>query len=364
MRDLLRLYKKFNKFCCEEFSEDVESWLGVSELELSKETIEKIYNTFHKESFIQFCTNVRDLLYAKNPFEFITSNATEIWDFWCYLSFLVSEGLAEIKNRRIVADEALKEKFIPRYSEKEILYKLYRKFGKVDLTLPTTQLVKKDFKLKPKLDQLPISIESAVSLIAAIFKYYPLPHGFLFVGDDDFISVISSAIEPKFLPMVADLDEDVLQVAKEKNEKILTFRTNFEKKKSIGKKILGFCTNPPYTEKGVKTFLTFGMLNFGKLGGRVFLQLGDEAIGRKLLLLQEFFVKNNLEVTEIARGKIRYPFMMIHEESRIVFKRLLKFFDEEAIKKNYMLGADLYVLTYIPWQVKHIKTKSKLYSYI
>ena len=369
MKELIRLYKKFNRYYADNFSKDVRSWLGVSELSLSSKKIKRIYRTFYRDTFVEFSQFVRDLIYSKTPFDFIKETNKESWDLWYYLSFLKSQDLVSIKNGKVIADKSLKEKFIPRYSSKEILAKLRKKFGRFDPIFPTLTLIKRisnqQFTFKPKLDQLPISIESAVNLIETIFRYYPFPNGFLFVGDDDFISLLSMIIEPRFSPIVSDLDEDILSVINRINQKIKTVKRDFTKRKKVKGKILGFCTNPPYTEDGVKSFVKFGLIHFTALGGRGFLEFGNESIGRRLLFLQQFFTRNNLEVTEIIKGKINYPFMLMHPEDEIVYKKLAKLFDKKTIKNNYMLGADIYVLTYIPWHVKRIELKGKkIYSYI
>ena len=368
MKELIRLYKKFNRYYGENFSEDVKSWLGVSELKLSNRIIKKVYRTFYRHTFIEFCKYVRDLVYSKNPFNFIKETNKENWDLWYYLSFLKSEGLIKIKNNQVVPEESLKQKFVRRYSEREVLIKL-KKIGKIDEKQPTFKLIKKlskhKFRFKPKLDQLPISIESAANLIATIFKYYPLYDNFLFVGDDDFISLLIIAVEPKFSPVVSDLDEEILKTIQDIDERIKTVKRDFSKRRKIEGKFLGFCTNPPYTEDGIETFVKFGMMHFDELGGRIFLEFGNESIGRRLLFLQQFFTKNNLEITEVIKGKINYPFMVMHPEDKIIYDKLSRFFDKEKIKNNYMLGADIYVLTYIPWCVKRIKLKGKkIYSYI
>jgi predicted methyltransferase len=133
----------------------------------------------------------------------------------------------------------------------------------------------------------------------------------------------------------------------------------------LDKEILGFCTNPPYNEEGIKTFLRYGLLHFDSLGGRVFLEFGDEAIGRKLLLLQRFFTRNNLEITDIVKGVINYPFMLMHPEDHIIREKLMNFFSKELIESGYMIGADIYVLTYIPWKVGRISIKGlKIYTYL
>jgi len=367
--DLVRLYEEFTKFHEDNFSKDVKSWLGVSELELSDEYIRKIYNMFYRHTFIEFYNNVRDIIYLENPFDFIRETNKESWDLWYYISFMTSEDLISIKGNRVEADPKLKSVLTPRYSENDVLRRLRRRVEIDDLYRPTYSLIRKlvkgEVEFKPYLDQMPISIESAITLISTIFKYYPFYDGFLFLGDDDFISILIKIVEPRFKPIVADLDERILGIIKSIDETVEVVRRDFRRRRKVDKEILGFCTNPPYNEKGIKTFLRYGLLHFNDLGGRVFLEFGDEAIGRRQLFLQRFFTRNNLEITEVVKGKINYPFILMHPEDYIVYKMLMNFFDKELIESSYMIGADIYVLTYIPWKVHRIDIKGmEIYTYL
>jgi len=367
--NLLRLYEEFIEYHSECFTRDVRSWLGVSELDLSDEDVRIIYNTFYKHTFVEFYTFVRDIIYSDNPLDFIKDTNKEAWDLWCYISFLSSKDLINFRDGKFEVCDDLKNILIPRYSEDEILHRIKAKIELNSLNEPTVKVLKRlagiEFDYKPQFDQMPISIESAICLISTIFKYYPFYDKFLFLGDDDFISILITLVEPKFKPIVADLDERILNIVKSINEGIEAFKRDFTKRRRINREVLGFCTNPPYNELGIKTFLRYGLMHFGELGGRVFLEFGDEAIGRKLLILQRFITRNNLEITDIIKGRINYPFMLIHPENNIIYRRLLKYFTEDMLKSNYMLGADIYVLTYIPWSIKPIRIKdAKIYSYI
>ena len=326
-------------------------------------------NIFYRHTFIEFYNNVRDIIYLRNPFNFIKETNKESWDLWYYISFLATNDLISIKENRIKADEELENILVPRYSEEYVLKKIVEKVEIDDLHRPTSSLIEKlaeeRFEFKPYLDQLPISIESAVTLISTIFRYYPFYDKFLFLGDDDFISILIKIVEPRFKPIVIDLDERILEIIKSIDEDIEVARRDFRKKKKLDKEILGFCTNPPYNEKGIKTFLRYGLLNLDSLGGRIFLEFGDEAIGRKQLLLQKFFTRNNLEITDLVKGKINYPFMLMHPEDHVIHEMLMKFFDKELIESSYMIGADIYVLTYIPWKVRSLGVRgSKIYTYL
>jgi hypothetical protein len=367
--DLVKLYEEFIEFHEDNFSEDVRSWLGVSELEISEEDIRRLFKMFYRNTFIEFCNYVRDIIYLKNPFDFIKETNKESWDLWYYISYLASRDLISIKNGKIYAAEELKSNLAPRYSRDEILRRLMSKVEIDDLHRPTSDLIKRLVKggieFKPHLDQMPISIESAITLISTIFRYYPFYDRFLFLGDDDFISVLIRLIEPSFKPIVVDLDERILNIIKDVDGDIEVAKRDFRREKRLDKEILGFCTNPPYNEEGIKTFLRYGLLHFDSLGGRVFLEFGDEAIGRKLLLLQRFFTRNNLEITDIVKGVINYPFMLMHPEDHIIREKLMNFFSKELIESGYMIGADIYVLTYIPWKVGRISIKGlKIYTYL
>jgi len=371
---LKNLYQKFQKFEKDIYLKDASGWLGVGELKLNRKTLESFYDNYQKSSFIRFLEDVKNIIYyPKTPFEFILKTSVEDWNLWVYLEFLKKEKIIEIKKEgsiSILKKEILN--LIPRpRTEKEIKEKIERKLKiKVKESEPVINLFQKfhEFEVKAKWDQLPISQGSAILVAQKILERLPLNKKFLFVGDDDFISVILSLAEPKMESLVIDIDEQLLDclnfLSKKFNLKIKTRKVDVRKEKKLGEDFIGFLTNPVYTEDGVKEFLKYGKNQLGQNGGFGFLEVGDENIGNRFLFLQDFFQKENLLIRELIPNKIYYPYLMLHKEDRIIVKRLLEMFNKEVIEKNPKLGASLYVFEYVPFKIKKIKIKKPIYSYL
>jgi len=374
LKFLRNLYKKFLVFEESYFIKDAPFQFGARELKVSQKTLKDFYQNYYKVSFLKFLSNVKDIVYLKNPFDFLTKNAIEDWSFWYYLEFLEKEKIIKVgKNGKV---DVLKKEildFIPRPQNfEEIKKKLEDKLElKIDEKKPVTSLFEKikKFKIKPDYDQMPISAGSAIFLVQKILERLPLQKKFLFIGDDDFISIILSLAEPKIESKVIDLDEDLLSfvdnLALKFNLKIETERVDIEKKKSLKEKFSGFLISPVYTLEGTQEFLKYGVNQLAEEGGWVFLNLGDESIGNRYLFLQDFFTKQNLICREIVPKNIYYPFAKIHyPEDEIISERLFKMIDKKIVKKNPKLGAALYVFEYVPFRIKKIKFQKSIYSYL
>ena len=199
-------------------------------------------------------------------------------------------------------------------------------------------------------------------------EYLPLTKKFLFVGDDDFVSVILGLASPDIESTVVDVDEQLLNclnlLSFKFNLKIKTQKIDIQKEKFLGEKFIGFLTNPAYTEEGAKEFLKFGISQLGEDGGFCFLEIGDEAIGNRFLFLQDFFVKKNLIIKELISNKICYPWFLIQKEDKLIYERLRAMLDEKVIKKSPKLSASLYIFDYLPFKVKKLKLKTPIYSYL
>ncbi len=215
---------------------------------------------------------------------------------------------------------------------------------------------------------MPISQGSAIFVVRKILEKLPLNKKFLFVGDDDFISVILGLVSPGLESLVIDADEELLScirsLARKFNLKIETKKVDIRKEKSLGEKFTGFLTSPVYTEAGVKEFVGFGKNQFGKDGGFGFLNLSDESIGNRFLFLQEFFIKNNLIIKEIITGKVYYPYIELYREDREILRRLSSLIDERVIKKSPKIGAALYIMEFLPLRPKRVKFKKPIYAYL
>ena len=366
---LKKIYKKFLTFHESRFAKDVRSWLGVRELKISDEKIKSFYNTFYRSTFVEFWSEVKILSFLENTLEYMKHKPEDIWEFENYVEFFTQEDLAKVINGRFILNEEINTFLLRPMKKKEILLEIKKTFGKFKKNEPTFKLIEKisnkKCHFKPKFDQLPITISSAANIIEKISWYYPFYSGFLFVGDDDFVSIFMSRVIENFTPFVIDIDDELINTINDIDEKIKTYRIDVRTEKKIKEKVMGFLTNPPYTEMGVEQFTKFGINQFGEDGGFSFIIFGDESIGNRLLLIEKFFLQNNLKILEIAKSKVHYRFMVMHPEDRVVFERLSNFFNEKQIKNSNMLTADIYVLSYLPWKIKRMRVKNqKMYSYI
>jgi len=368
MKRLEKLYKKFLKFNRFQFIRDTSLFLGTEGID--EKYREKVYEYYEKYEFLKFLSLLRSVIFL-DPIKALKFSGRDLWDLYWILEFMKEEGMIDTKGR-VEVDEELKKHFLPIFTEKEIRKKIARSLRissrRIDL-LSTEDFVKKlgvKFEWKSEYDQLPISLSSACFIISKISERYPIQAPFLFVGDDDFLSLLIKVIYPEFPCVVVDADDLLLRCLKEGGMRlgveIETKKVDVRKKKKIGKKFFGFLTNPPYTQGGVKTFVDFGVRSMGELGGMCFIEIGDEAIGTRWLFLQEFFTKRNLLVDEICRNSVKYFFKNVHREDEIVKERL----KEMGIKigrRDPMLMASLIIAYHIPWKVRKIKEKT-IYSYV
>jgi len=370
---LKNLYKKFLNFERNYYLQDAKTFFGVERLKLNKKILKKFYENYQKIPFLGFLSNVKDIIYSKNVFDFILKNAVEDWDLWYYLSFLEKEKIIKIKKTGKVS--LLKKEIsevMPRPQTREkIKNKIEKKLKiKIREREPVTSLFKKfqNFRVKAEWDQMPISQISAIFLVQKILEKLPLNKKFLFVGDDDFVSVVLSLAEPKIESLVIDADERLLscidELSSKFNLKIETKKVDIQKEKFLGEKFVGFLSNPIYTEEGIKKFVRYGKKQLSKDGGMIFLEVGDEAIGNRFLFLQDFFVKENLIIKEVIVNKIYYPWISLHQEDKLISRRLFSMIDKKIVMKNPKIGASLYIFQYLPFKISKIKFKKSIYSYL
>jgi predicted methyltransferase len=373
MIDLRNLYKKFLIFDKKYYFEDAKNWFGVEKLKLNKKILNQFYENYEKVPFFSFLKHVKDIIYSRNVFDFILKNAVEDWDLWYYLKFLEKEKVIKVKRngKVFLLKKEIKDEIPKPQTEKEIRKKIEKKLKlKIKEAEPVINFFKKfqDFKVKAEWDQMPISQGSAIFLVKKILEIIPLSKKFLFVGDDDFVSVILGLADPKMESLVVDIDEQLLGcidlLSSKFNLKIETKKVDIRKKKILGEKFIGFLTSPAYTENGVKEFVNWGVNQLGEKGGFGFLNFCDEAIGNRLLFLQDFWTKENLIIREIIEKKVFYPYIEIQKEDRIIIDRLSKMIDKKILKKSPKLGSSLYIFEYLPFKIKKIKFKKSIYSYL
>ncbi|MBI2098163.1 MAG: bis-aminopropyl spermidine synthase family protein [Candidatus Wildermuthbacteria bacterium] len=341
---------------------------------LNDQAIEKIYDAYYRPSFFVFLRDLKTAIYSASIFDFVKIIARDSEYGAGFVEFFEKTKLAKLdKNGKVIVLKKDLLSMLPRVqSEEEIKSTIERKLGvKIKANASVTDLLKniKVFRTKSKFDQLPISQATAIFEVKKILENLPLPETFLFVGDDDFISVLLSFADPNISSLVIDADEELLASIKNIAAKyalnIRVKRADASGKNVVREPIVGFLCNPPYTYKGVKTFVKYGVKNFAKDGGFVILTVGDEAVGHRFLALQNFFTKENLMIREIAKGAAAYPFTELYPSDTVVKKKFLAAgISEETIKTAPHLGASVYVLDYIPYKVPQDKLRQSIYTYL
>jgi len=349
--------------------QDAQDWVGVEDMKLSKKTLEEIFDNYEKSSFVSFAKGIKNIIYGKNIFDYLIESSEGVWDLQIYLEFLTKEKIIKVqRNGKVMVLQKGILFLIPQPLDKTVIQKRIEKRLRKELLVakPVTSVF--PLKLEADYDQMPISISSALFLVEKILQYIPLKKKFLFVGDDDFVSVFLALADPSVESVVIDIDENLLErideLAKKYNLKIKTKKVDVRKKQKMSERFVGFLVNPAYNFAGVKKFVEFGVSHLGKDGGFVFVEIGDEAIGNRFLYLQQFFAKRNLLLEELITKKISYPWVSLHEEDKMMQKKLEKFVDRETIEKSPKLAASLWIFDYIPFRVKKVNMKSSIYSYI
>lgn len=374
MKNFLKnLYEKFLKLDEKVFISDALKFSSfVKKTKISSKKLSKYYQLYFSPTFFGFLKDIKRIIYSKNPFSFVLKESTEVWDLNLYLKFLEEEKIIKIKKGEI---EILKKEFLNFFpkplKEREIKKKLERVLSqKIEKKAPVFQLFEKffNFKIKKKWDQLPISQESAIFLTTKILEYLPFYEKFLFIGDDDFISLILSLSDLEIKSVVVDTDFELLSLienfAQKFNLKIEIKKLDIRKKIKFKEEFVGFLANPPYTLYGVKEFINFGTFQLSSLGGICFLELGDESLGKNLIFLQKFFAQKNLLLKELICGKIYYPWSFLFKEDEKVFKELSQKLGKEFVKKNPKLGASLYVFEYFKKRPPLKKFPKGIYDYL
>ena len=369
MKDLRRLYKEYLKYEERSFIKDSIGWLGNNK-KITTETKRRIYKNYHRASFFQFLKNLKDIIYSPSPFDFITKGTSDDWGLFQYLSFLKEKGVIKIsRNGRITEIKGLKEMIPAPQSEEEIIEKIERKF-KINNSASVLDLFGEftDFKPKGNWDQMPISQGSAIFIVKKILDYLPLYGKFLFIGDDDFISVLLGLAEPKSRSFVIDADKDLLNSINLLTSRfklgIETKNVDLRKRPLLNGCFTGFLCNPPYTEEGSTSFLSYGLDQLGSDGGSVFLAIGTQDIGNRAIFMQRFFTQRNLIIKEMITERIKYPFLNLHPEDETCFQKMKTLFNQEVITKNPKLGADLLIFNYIPFKIERISKSRSLYRYL
>lgn len=367
--NLKSLYFQFLKFHEKNFLNDRKLWFGVKDLKIKEKKIKEIFLNYEKESFFEFCKRIKDIVFAKEPIkETLEKWSVDNWTPYYFLKFLKNKKIIDFKKngKIILIKKEFKKIFPPPQTEKEIKEKIEKKIKtKLILKAPSNYIFKT--KIKAKYDQFPISVSSAIFISSKILEYLPLYKKFLFVGDDDLMSVYLSLTDVNFRAKVVDIDENLLnnikEISKKFNLKIETEKINIFKTKKLKEDFIGFLTSPVYTFEGTKAFLNFGINQLGQDGGYVFLNLSDEAIGNRYLFLEEFFAKKNLKIEEVIKGKIYYPWQIIHPDEKIILKKYQKLFSKKIVENSPIISSSFWIFNFIPFKVPKPQ-KQPFYTYL
>ncbi|MGC9059432.1 MAG: bis-aminopropyl spermidine synthase family protein [Candidatus Aenigmatarchaeota archaeon] len=367
LRYFQALYKDYSKFALKEYEKNIHSWMGVKEVKnFSEELIKRIFLNYMLDTFFIFVDKIRTLYFENSIESVIKKYSEELWSSYLILEFLREKSIIEIRNGKISFLKDFNSFYLKPLSEREVKNLLKRKIKLKNLEIPVAlNLQIKDFVWKEKFDQLPIDTKSAIFVVSKISHYYPFKNFFAFIGDDDFISIIFKLIYPEMKITVFDADEDLLQsiekVAKKFDIEIKVKKARVEENFNKTNNFYGCVTNPPYNLKGSITFLEFSKKLLSKKGGRCFLILGNEAIGRRYLELQKK-ISESFIIREIIPSRISYPFYEKLTEDREILERLKSY--GVKIEKRKILFASLYVLDFVNEEPEKINFNSTIYTYL
>jgi predicted methyltransferase len=360
----MKLYQEYKKFSKDFFVENYKNWIGSKKLLVSR--LEKIFFDFEVDTFFNFLDKIRTLYYSGDVKEMIKKYNDDIWSGYELLSFLLNKELIRIKNEKVVFKDNFDSFFIKPLDEKEILNKLKDKLAsKINLNSPLLLNLNPytKFKWKAKYDQISITTKSAIFILSKISQYFPIRQNFIFVGDDDFLSIPFKMIfdAPTFS---LDADESLLfeveKLCKTFNLKVTTVKADVRKPKKFGK-FYGCYINPPYNLPGSVAFLEFVSKILSRDGGVVFMVLGDDAIGRRFVHLQKNISNLGFIIREALPSTISCRFYFHHKEDEFIYKKMKNIGID--IKEKETIFAALYVFDFVG-KVREFKFDKNIYSYI
>lgn len=343
-------------------------------MNLALNQFRQIYQVYYRVPFYSFTRNIRHLVYSRAPFDPVRMEARG-WEWLLnYIEFLLDEGIIGVDKKRdrfylrdkdlgLLLPSPVSEDTIKERIEKRLKKNLKRNHLVTDLFEDIYP-----FSPEPAFDQGPVSLESAIFIVKKILDHIPMAGRFLFIGDDDLISLILSIVEPQIRPVVIDIDRKLLEgidrIAGRYNIPVTTGVRDVRKEPLRGYNFTGFHTHPPYIESAVKKFVDFGIKHIGMDGGLVSLAIGDLALGNRYLYLQRFFASRQLLIRECLKGAIYYPCKALYREEKITEKRYHKHLGRKTVEDGYVLGAGLYIFEYIPFKVKRVAAGRSVYRYL
>ena len=374
-KELRQLYSQFLQVQRDSLIEHIRNTNKPDERNnLTDKTIRDVYDAYYRPPFFAFLRDLKTAIYSHSIFNFVKAVGKDSEYGADFVELFKKTKIAKLdKNGKVIVLKKNILKALPRpQTEKEIKRKIEKTLKiKVKENAFATDLIANiaPFRAKSELDQLSISQGSAIFVVKKILENLPLPGNFLFVGDDDFISIFLAIADPSVSSIVIDADEELLaaidNIAKQYKLNIKTRKGDVRKKDIIKEPIVGFLCNPPYTHKGVEAFINYGVNNFGEDGGIAILVVGDEAIGHRFLPLQDFFTGKNLVIKELAKGAVHYPFLELYPSDAVVKNKFLSVgISKRTVETAPHLGASIYVFDYIPYKVESSKIKQSIYSYL
>jgi predicted methyltransferase len=359
-----KLYEDYKKYAKEFFEENYISWSG--NRKLSKRKLDYIFLFFRLNTFFNFLDRIRILYFTKDIFEFIKKYNEDIWLGYEFVNFLLNKGLVKIENKKIIFERNFDSFFIKPLGEDEVLERLRTIIkSKIDLNRPLLYNLnpKTKFKWKAKYDQISITTKSAITIISKVSYYLPAKLNFIFIGDDDFLSIPLKMILdiPTFsLDKDKSLLDEIDGLSKKFNLDIHTINADVRKSKSL-KDFYGCYTNPPYNLTGSTKFLEFSSKILSKDGGMVFMVLGDEALGKRYIHLQRSISNLGFIIRELLPSKISYQFYLHHKEDEIIQEKMREL-NVDLREKETMFAA-LYVLEFVG-KIKKKPIEKNIYSYV
>lgn len=371
MTKLRALYARFIKFSEYQGMKDVLTLSNVDIEKISTAEIKTVVSLYRRMSFFSFLRVLKYFAHSKKVFD-IVPKMHDLYAVLIFVEFLTQENIITVaSNGSITFHKNEWKDILPKpQTEKKIAKIIGEKLGaKISMKSPVTDLFSQmGFSMKTDFDQSPISQKSAFFVIHKILEHLPLSRTFLFVGDDDFTSVLLSLADPSIQSVVIDADKSLLQAiqrcAQKYNLRIKTKCFDIRNPKRVAGNFTGFLCNPPYTEKGATIFMQYGLQHLGKDGGFAFLEHGNDGVGNRYLFLQKFFSEKQLITEEIIQGKITYPHIGLYEDYEVTNNRLAKFIDPKIIAQQPELAAALYIFNYVPFPIEQCPTKQSIYSYL
>lgn len=368
---LRALYGRYVRFAEAQYTADAHTFFNFTKERTDKATLRKAVRTYKIVPFFDFLRALKYVAYGRSVSDLVLRIQC-LYKVLLFIEFFSKEGV--IKVSRDGSITFLKKEWLPLLpqpkTEKEVKEAVEKRLGvRVKEGAPITDLFKKaGFSVTTAFDQAPVSQGSAIFVVHKILENLPLSETFLFVGDDDFISVMLGLADPSVSSVVIDADKGLLEaldaLAKEHALPIRTQLIDVRKPERAKGLFTGFLCNPPYTEKGAEAFVKYGLKHLGEDGGFAFLELGNDAIDNRFLFLQKTFTKNGLLMEQAIREKVVYPHLGTYEDYQLTNERLAAFIDTDVIAKQPELAATFYVFNYVPKPMERVRTGQSIYTYL